>query len=49
MLLVDAEKPDLRCGEQPVDRHLNVGLHMTRKLPRGRDQLIPRETGEMPG
>jgi hypothetical protein len=48
MLLVDTEKPDRRSGEQPVDRHLNVGLHMTRELPRGRDQLIPRDAGEMP-
>jgi hypothetical protein len=49
MLLVDAEKPDRRSGEQPVDRHLNVGLHMTRELPRGRNQLIARDAGEMPG
>src|SRR5579864_5492464 len=30
--LVDAKKPDWRYGEQPVDGHLNVGAHVTRKL-----------------
>ena len=48
VLLVEAEKPDRR-GEQPVDGHLNVRAHMTRELPRGRDQLIARNAGEMPG
>ncbi len=49
VLLKDAEKPDRRCREQPVDGHLNVRSHMTRELPRGRDQLVPRNAGEMPG
>src|SRR5260370_17429879 len=49
VLLVDAEKPDRRCREQPVDGHLNVRAHMTRELPRGRDQLVPRNAGEIPG
>jgi hypothetical protein len=49
VLLKDAEKPDRRCREQPVDGHLNVRAHMTRELPRGRDQLVPRDAVEMPG
>jgi hypothetical protein len=49
VLLEDAEKPDRRCREQPVDGHLNVRAHMTRELPRGRDQLVARNAGEMPG
>ena len=48
VLLKDAEKPYRRCREQPVDGHLNVRAHMTRELPRGRNQLIPRNAGEMP-
>jgi hypothetical protein len=30
VLLKDAEKPDLRLREQPVDRDLHVRAHMTR-------------------
>src|SRR5437868_1863483 len=48
VLVVDAKKPQRRRREQPVDRNLNVGAHMARKLPRGRDQLIPRNIREMP-
>ena len=46
---MDAEKPRRRCRKQPVDRTLNVRAHMTGELPRGRDQLIVRNAGEMPG
>ena len=48
MLFVDAEKPERRGGEQPIDGNLNVCAHMPRKLPRRRDQLIARNAGEMP-
>ena len=49
MLLIDAEEPDRGGREQPVDGDLHVRAHVARKLPRGRDQLIPRDAGKMPG
>jgi hypothetical protein len=32
VLLVDAKKPDRRCGEQFVGGHLNIRAHVTREL-----------------
>jgi hypothetical protein len=48
VFLVNPKKPDRRCGEKPVDGHLNIRAHVTRKLSRGRDQPVPRNAGEMP-
>jgi hypothetical protein len=49
LLFVDTEKPQRRCREQPVDAGLNIGAHVTRKLPRGRDQPIHWNAGKMRG
>jgi hypothetical protein len=46
--LVDAKKPDSRGRKQLRESHLNVRTHMTRELPRGRDQPVLRDAREMP-
>jgi hypothetical protein len=40
LTLVNAEEPDRRGREQPVNRRLHIGAHMTGELARGRDQLV---------
>ena len=46
--LVDAEEPDRCVREQLVERGLHVGAHVPGKLPRGRNQFVLRDAGEMP-
>ncbi|MHC2467214.1 hypothetical protein [Bradyrhizobium embrapense] len=42
-----AEEMDRRV-EQPVDRDLNIGTHVTGKLPRPGQDLVARHSGKMP-
>lgn len=47
VFLVDAEEFDAG-SEHAVDRDLNIGLHMQRKLPHPRDKATRRRAVEMP-
>src|SRR6267154_5233765 len=47
MLFVDTEKSQRSFREQPVDANLNVRAHVTRERPRGRNQLVRCNAGEM--
>jgi hypothetical protein len=47
VFFVDAEKPQWRGGEQPVDAGLNVRAHVTREHPRGRNQPVRRNAGKV--
>src|SRR6185436_4483493 len=46
--LVNAEETDRRGRKQLVNGRLNFRAHMSGKLSRCRNQLVPRNTGEVP-
>src|SRR5258708_34788155 len=48
MTFGNAEKSDCSCPEQTIDGSLHVDSHMAGKLPRARDQLVARNTDEVP-